>query len=220
MRKMIRPMCILAGVYAAMLTTACAPPPPAATAVPTAAWTVALVDSVAWEAALPGPVLRRVEVRSGRQAHTISGVMTHVEPVAVPGRGIVGIAYDTTETGRAWAFRYDPARRALQRLPLAAVLGTVFAEPAISPDGRHVAYTVAPGNETAHAEVRAFPNGRVVVRGPDIPIPATDALANGARWTGPNRFEVLIDLVESPPRYARVRGTLTGVTAVDTIAAP
>ena len=217
---MMRRLRITGGIAAVVLTAACTPPP-AVSPAPAAAYTVRLVDSLAWEPeGLPVPTLHRVEVRGAGAVHTIPGVWTYLPAVAVPG-GVVGFAFDTAQQGITTAFRYDPRARTVRRLAIPPELRSGFADPAISPDGRHVAYAWVGREGTARAEVRPFPNGRVLVRGPEVSIPPTDALANGARWTAADAFEVWIDLVQSPPRYLRVRGTLSrGVVSADTVAAP
>jgi hypothetical protein len=174
-----------------------------------------LVDSVAWETESSAGVLRRVQVITEGGTDTITGVLTDVQPVAA-GRAVFGYASDSAGMlVNAW--RYDPAARRLDRLPLPDDMDRSWGSPAISPDARFVAYVIVPGNGTAIAAVREFPAGRVAVRSPTITVPAGDVMSNAARWTSADAFEVDIDLAD---RRARVHGSSRSSTvSIDTVAA-
>lgn len=182
-------------------------------------YAAALVDSFTWKTEDAQATLWRVEVRSDSAVDTIPDVLTDRRVVVVPLAGVEGFAFDTARAGITQGFRYDPTKQRVTKIVIARDLAEPFAEPELSPDGRHVAYVAYRGGR-ASAVVRLFPRGRIVVRGPEIAVAAGDYAANDAAWTSPDSFAVYIDLGQTPQRHARVRGTVRGgVFAVDTVAA-
>ena len=186
---------------------------------PEARFSAALVDSLVWEAE-PGPeTLWHVEVRGDTAVDTIPGVLTRLPVVAVPRTGVVGFRVDTADAGRLRGFRYDPAKKSVKGIPLAPDVARWFAEPALSPDGRHVAY-VGGDLRSPRAVVRIFPRGRIVAEGPVVRMPESDFVDNRARWTSPDTFEVWVQTGDTPRRHVRVRGSVRGgVFATDTVVA-
>lgn len=175
----------------------------------------ALVDSVRWRGTLDEKTLWRVEVRGDTAVDTIPGILTDRPVIVVPRAGVEGFAYDTAKGAIVNGFRYDPTKRNVEDIVIAEDVAGPFAAPALSPDGRHVAYlTVADG--TARATVRIFPRGRIVATGPAIPIPPGDVAPGEAAWTSPDSFTVHVDAI--PFRRVRFRGTVqAGVTQIDTV---
>lgn len=186
--------------------SACAPaarvPPPSGPV------SVRLVDSIPWENELAEGVLRRVELRSGARVDTLPGLLTYELPVVLDD-ALLGVEYQQDRAVRA--FRYDLRSGRVRRLGLPADLHPSFSAPAFSPDGRHLAYVVVPGDATAWAMVRSWPERREVARGPRVEIPAGDYAASWARWPAAGRFEVYIDLGgETAGGWLRVRGSVAG----------
>jgi hypothetical protein len=215
------PLRVSLAIFAVGMAACTGTAPNAAEPAPAGRYEAVLVDSVAWETEMSGGVAHRVEVRrEGRAVATIPGVVTTVRPVWSPGQGVVGYSFDVETGGLDRAFRYDPARARITFSPVPDDFGA-FTEPALSPDGRYVAYTAYDGQGRAWAVVRAFPDGRVAVRGPPIGVEAGDVAFNGAEWRSADAFEVMIDLGGAEQRWARVRGTVgAGVASVDTVTTP
>jgi|GEM_PF-2950236 len=175
------------------LAAACgSAPKPAAAPVPVTVPVVQLVDSVAWEDKSGEGTLRRVEVRDGFLVDTLADVLTYDLPVVVGGSRVLGFAYD--RDGISGAFEYDPAIRSIRRDSLPADFNPFFSAPAFSPDGRHIAYVVVPGDETAHAMVRTWPGRELVWRSAAVRVPATDAEGgNQVRWLDSDTAEFAIE---------------------------
>jgi len=175
-----------------------------------------LVDSLRWSSKGSEKTLWRIEVRSDTAVDTIPELLTDRAVVAVPRVGVEGFAFDTARGAIHEGLRYDPEKRTVKAIVLAEDLAGPFAAPALSPDGRHVAYlSLAEGK--ARAVVRVFPRGRIVAGGPALAVPPGDVAPGEASWSSPDSFTVLIDAI--PFRRVRFRGTVaSGITAVDTLA--
>jgi hypothetical protein len=178
-------------------------------------FTAALVDSLRWSNESSEKTLWRVEVRSDTAVDTIPDLLTDRAIVAVPKVGVEGFAFDTARGAIHQGFRYDPKKRTVKPIVLAEDLAGPFAAPALSPDGRHVAYlSVADGK--ARAVVRVFPRGRIVASGPALAVPPGDVAPGEASWTSADSFTVLVDAL--PFRRVRFQGTVaSGITAADTV---
>lgn len=173
--------------------------------VPEKQYTATFLDS----ASVPGPVL----VRGDSTVDTIPDLITAIQPLAVPRVGIVGFKHDPfgVITG---GFRYDPEKRRVHDVELPPDL-VRESWPALSPDGRHVAYVGRVGEGQVRAVVRVWPRGRIVVAGPPIHPRRHDA--NAARWSSPDSFAVLIEVGRAPETFLVFNGTLSaGITSVDT----
>lgn len=158
---------------------------------PVAAVRVALVDSVPYATEEDSGYLRRVELRSGALVDTVPGVLTAELPIAVGAR-VLGFAYRDDEiTG---AFEYDAAHRRLKWDALPPDFNGYFSAPSIAPDGRHIAYIVEPGNDTAWTVIGTWPGGSPVWRSASVEVPATDFLGgNLTRWRSRDTAEVFIE---------------------------
>lgn len=152
---------------------------------------VQLVDSVAWEDDAGGGTLRRVQVRAGARVDTLPGVLTRDLPVLVGGHRLLGFEYRGGDV--ASVFGYDLRTRAVERDSLPPDLHS-FSAPAFSPDGRHLAYVVVPGDGTGYAVARSWPGRALVWRSAAVQVPATDAEGGTqVRWLSPDRVEFLIE---------------------------
>jgi len=179
----------LAGLLVALV--ACAPPAapgPAPASLPR----VQLIDSVAWENEANGGTLRRVAVRTGARVDTVPGVLTVDVPVLVGGSRLLGFVY--REGGISEAFEYDLGTRAVRRDSLPGDVNPFFSTPAFSPDGRHLAYVVVPGDGTGYAVARSWPGRALVSRSAAVRVPATDAEGgNQVRWLSSDTVEFAIE---------------------------
>lgn len=154
-----------------------------------------LVDSLAWKSDDAEGYLRRVAVHVGGAVDTIPNVLTAEAPIVVGSR-VLGFAYHDDEI--AGAFEYDAARRALTWDALPRDFNGYFSAPSIAPDGRHIAYIVVPGNDTAWAVVSAWPSGAPMWRSAAVEVPATDARGGEVtRWLSADTAEVFIETGEA-----------------------
>ncbi|HEX2077668.1 MAG TPA: hypothetical protein VHG08_08160 [Longimicrobium sp.] len=197
-----------------LAAAACTPPPrtdPGAGSV-----RVALVDSIPFRTELEEGFLRRVEVRSPGGVDTIRFVLTHSVPLVLADGTVLGFTFSGTELRSA--FTWHPAGKQLRLIALPEDADLVFTIPAFSADGRYLAY-VAYQQGFGRGMVRRGASGYVVVRTDSVEVPATDAAMNFARWTGPEAFEILLDVSETG--WHRFSGTVSsGVTRVDTVVPP
>lgn len=182
---------------------------------------VRLVDSVPWSHELGEGVLRRVEVRDGRGAHTIPGVLVYEVPIRV-GRRLLGFSYLDDEVQGVYAYDLGTREVSVHRPP--PDLNPLFSEPALAPDGRHLAYVAAPGDGTGWAVVRSWPAGDLVWRSEAVEVPATDSPGgNGALWRTADRAEVFVEMgPATDTAWLRVLGSVRArrVLAADTLREP
>lgn len=154
---------------------------------------VQLVDSVAIDEGDEGDEgpLRRVEVRQGTRVDTLADVLTFDLPLLVGGSRLLGFHYGGDV---ARVFDYDLATRTMRRDSLPGDFHPAFSAPAFSPDGRHLAYVVVPGDATGYAVARTWPGLELVWRSATVQVPATDAAGgNQVRWLSPDTAEVVIE---------------------------
>lgn len=173
-----------------------------------AAPSVQLVDSIPWENELGEGFLRRVEVRIGSRVDTLPGVLTSELPVVSPESVLSGFAYEAD--GITAAYAYDARRRRFTWLRLPEDFNPYYSAPSISPDARHLAYVIVPGNSTASASVRSWPGRRLVWRSDTVQIPATDARdLTLTRWISPDSSEAYIATgVSTGDAWYRVLGSV------------
>jgi hypothetical protein len=188
--------------------------------VPASAPLVRLVDSVAIDEG-DGGTLRRVEVRHGTRVDTLADVLTFDLPLLVGGSRLLGFHYGGDVAG---AFEYDLATRTVKRDSLPGDFHPFFSAPAFSPDGRHLAYVVVPGDETGYAVARTWPGLDLVWRSAVVRIPATDAAGgNQVRWLSPDTAEAVIETgYSTDTAWYRVVGSVRqrAVVSADTLREP
>ncbi|HYH78160.1 MAG TPA: hypothetical protein VEX86_00125 [Longimicrobium sp.] len=181
---------------------------------------VQLVDSVAWEDAMGEGTLRRVEVRQGARVDTIPGVLTEEPPTLVAGPRLIGFGYE--QGSITSVFEYDVRSRRLEQRPLPIDFHPYFSAPAFSPDGRHLAYVVVPGDGTGYAVARSWPDKALVWQSSTVEIPATDARGGShGRWLSPDVAEVSFEIGSgTDTRWYRVHGSVLQrrVISADTVA--
>lgn len=207
----------LAVVLAAALA-ACAPrvhtaPAPLAVA-------VQLVDSIPWENELGEGVLRRVQVRVGTRVDTVPRVVTADLPIVVDGARLLGFVYE--EDGVVAGFRYDAATRRTDLLPLPDDFHREFSAASLSPDGKHIAYVVAPGDATGWGVVRSWPERRPHASTRRVQVPATDSPGHFTRWLSADTAEIFVETGFTTGvewyrvRISAARGAVLGADTVRT----
>ena len=161
--------------------------------------------------ATPGyPPSYLVEVEHEGRRDTITGVRVWFAPT-VRGSTVTGI-------GVTNVFTYDASTGRLDRSGLPRWFEeevTQFVVPALSPDGRHVAYLASPQNGPLETRVRSWPDGELVVRGPPAGEVTGDFRLGRTIWADNRRFSLEYDL-RHPGTNVRVlvHGRL-GATAFD-----
>lgn len=175
----------------------------------------ALADSVPWTAGGEGGTLHRIAVRTAARADTVPGVVTDVAPVAAGG-AVLGFGSDPANGALQYAFRYDLRRRTVEHLPTPGDVDPRASAPAISPDGRHLAYVaVDRKGGRMRAVVRRWPAGPIEASSPWISVVPRDSPVNQAAWTSADAFDVRIDLGRA---WARVQGSIhRHIVRVDTV---
>lgn len=178
--------------------------------------TAVLVDSIPQEDESGyAVVLHRIELRQGSTVDTLPGVLV-AEPPVVTRAAVHGFAYEGTSI--AHGFRYDLRTRRITEISLPRHLISQLSTPALSPDGRHLAYVALPHDGNAYGVVMTWPKRRHVVRSPGVPVPATDFAFEYALWTSAEDFELYIDLGASDGLWHRFRGSLRDRTlAADSV---
>jgi hypothetical protein len=178
------------GLVALLLATAACAPPASHAPRPALEPLVDLVDPVACDECHRGD-LWRVEVNYGSRVDTVPDVLTVEPPLLVGGTRLLGFRHGADV---ADAFEYDLRTRAVKRHSLPGDLHPFFSAPAFSPDGRHLAYVVVPGDGTGYAIARTWPGLALVWRSAAVVVPATDAAGgNMVRWRSADTAEVVIE---------------------------
>ena len=168
---------------------------------------VALIDSVPFRDDMgEGGYLRRVELRSQRAADTIGGVLTAEVPVLVGDSLVTGFAYEGSAITKGFVYHADSRRLDLVALP-SDMTTPYWGRPALSPDGRHVAYAAFAPNGVARVVVRGWPHGSVVTSGQPVALLATDSAVDWAKWTDADHFEVYLRGADG--RWQRFRGSVS-----------
>lgn len=181
--------------------------------------TVALVDSVPYATELFDGYHRRVAVRVAGRVDTVPGLLVNAPPVVVDDTLLVGLRADADSV--IGPFAYSLRTRHLRALPRPADWYAA-ASPALSPDGRYVAYLARdPGDTTflGRAAVLELPTGRVLYRGAPTRVLETDAGVDQITWPAADQFEVRIDMhSETNGAVQRTRGTVRPLrVTVDTV---
>lgn len=177
---------------------------------------VELVDSLPWDTQLARGVLHRVAVHLNGSVDTLPGVRSaRRHPPVVVGDSVV-LGFDSRASVIEHGFRYSAATRRVESITLPDDFNPAFSEPAVSPDGRHIAYVANTGRGRSWPVVRRWPGGQPVAVGDTVQVLGRDVARNGARWTDRERFEIVID---ATPDYVRVGGSLArGIVRADTLA--
>lgn len=178
-------------------------------------WRAELVDSVAYANEMTGGTLHRVRVLDSARVDTLRGVLTGETPMLLGDSAIVGIRQqDDRAVG---LFYYD---RRLHRIRNIAPPPEwmAYATPALSPDGRFVAYLAQNSEGRGYGAVAAVPSMRVVYRAAPVTMLETDAGVEHISWTDATHFEIMISLTVATGGEQRIRGTVTPLSVqVDTV---
>lgn len=197
---------------ALLLAAACTPPRTASGPAPGAVQ-VALVDSLPYQTELDEGVLHRVQVRSPAGVDTIPSILTHLLPVVLADGTVMGFAWEAADL--VSAFTWHPRRPMPRLVALPEDVDRMFTTPALSPDGRYLAYVTYQPQGFGRGVVRRGVAGEVIVRTDSVEVPATDAAFNFAQWKDAQTFEIFVDVGETG--WHRFTGTVSaGVTRVDT----
>ncbi len=181
---------------------------------------IQLVDSIAWANELGEGTVHRVQVRVGNQVDTIPGILTQEVPLVV-GTRLLGFGYE--EDAITYAYQYDVSSRRVKRLRLPGDFHPVFSAPSLSPDGRHIAYVIAPGDATGWGAVRSWPQRKLILRSDVVEVPATDSPGHFTRWVSPDSAELFIETGYSTENgWYRVLGSVRQrrILAADTVRVP
>ncbi len=198
------------------IVVGCVPAVPSAPAPQAIA--VELVDSIPWSNELGEGTLRRVEVRAGARVDTIRHVLTYEVPTLVRGSHLLGFSYE--EDAVVSGYQYDVRTGRVKRLSLPSDFHPTFSAASISPDGRYIAYVVAPGDATGWGMVRTWPRLKLVLRTDQVEVPATDSPGNYTRWLSPDTTEVFVETGYSTENgWYRVRAAVSRkeILAADTV---
>jgi hypothetical protein len=205
------------GILGLLLAVAACRSPASLGPAPVPAPLVQLVDSVAIDEG-DGGTLRRVEVRHGARVDTLAGVLTFELPLLVGGSRLLGFDYGGDV---ARVFEYDLGTHTVRRDSLPGDFHPAFSAGAFSPDGRHIAYVVIPGDATGYAVARTWPGLELVWRSATVEVPATDAEGgNQVRWLSPDTAEVLVETgYATDTAWYRVVGSIgrRAVISADTV---
>jgi hypothetical protein len=146
---------------------------------------VALVDTV-YAATEDGPEdwwLHRIEVRFGAFTDTLPDVLTLSLPVVTRDGEVTGIAWGNW--GPTNGFFYDPGTEHLAPVPLPEPLLAY----ALSPDGRHIAYTTTRADGVV-AVVRTWPGGDIVTEGTPADGYPSGVTYDLVEWLDAQRFRI------------------------------
>jgi len=165
-------------------------------------------------------------VVGGFPTETIPNIRVTAMPSVIHDSMVMGFT-SFSGSGIARMFTYNVVRREVSSVPVPAWLSEVamLSAPALSPDGRHVAYLAATPQQDLYIVARTWPNGVIVARGPTSP-PPNEIWPVQITWQDSNRF-VTYYRTRAPiaadepthliPVHFNVRGSVQAKTvAVDT----
>ena len=140
-------------------------------------------------------------------------MLTSQLPVIFDDTVVVGFRYDADRV--VGAFQYFPRTGHLEprALPFDFFM---YSTPRFAPDGRHVAYLGRDSTGRGYGVILEWPSGRTVYRGQPAPLLETDAGVDEFTWTSARQCELAIALSMELGGVQRARGTLTGVSGVET----
>jgi hypothetical protein len=177
---------------------------------------VRLVDTLNRSEGQDAPYFR-IEIR-GRTTDTIRGVWTVDQPTIVGDSMVVGTLADTA-ANRIGLFRYFPAQRRLERLPIPSQFGDPLSDLRISSDGSRFIWAAFDRNGRGAAEIRRFPLGELESRSPSTAVAPSDGRLGVGEWLSPNEARVSVwAAVDTARPWIRFRhGPALGAWTVDTV---
>lgn len=145
----------------------------------------------------------RVQVRRGSRNTVVTRVIAPL-PISVGDSELIGLRFDQQRHDRR-LFRWRASTNRLEQFRLPRDVWVYSYDVVVAPSGRFVAYVA---QDSASYEmfgaVRAWPSGRLVLRGPRLPGCDCDVDMNHARWVASDSFEIAVAGLRG--RYLRISG--------------
>lgn len=148
-----------------------------------------LADSTRLESRVYGYAYRIVV--GVKKADTIARVVPPF-PVVLGDSLLIGLRFQP-QGDSVQFFRYHVGSGQLDQLPLPVDARFGYHDICLSPHGKYVAYEAFDTNtHKVFAAVREWPNGALVVRGPDLQAYPSDGDFDHARWLDDDQFQIVV----------------------------
>lgn len=159
---------------------------------PVARWRI--VDSstvgVWWDPMVDSATVYRVRVNRGADSMDVEDVIGPL-PEVVGRDTVLGLRLRRkgSDADRE-LFRVVMPNHHVTTWPLPSDVFSNFADVSIAPDGAYIAYVADAGDAIPEARVRRFPDGPIVIHGPDAAGCDCDVDLSHARWVSRDSFEI------------------------------